>query len=59
MVPAQPADLHSMPPMPCTDQSQNMSTTLTGEPLTAFFSPPGTLACLNPQALCQGSTAAA
>ena len=36
MVPAQPAGSHSMPPMRCMDQSQSMSMTLIGEPLTAF-----------------------
>lgn len=59
MVPAQPADSRSMPLMRCTAQSQNMSMTLTGEPLPAFSSQPGILACMHPPAPCQGRPAAA
>ena len=58
-MPAQPADLHSMPPMPCMDQSQNMSMTLTGEPLPAFSSKLGILARSRHLAPCQGRPAAA
>ena len=59
MVPAQPADLHSMPPMQCMDQSRNMNMTLIGKPLLAFSSQPSIVACLNSLATCQGSTATA
>ena len=54
MVPAQPADSRSMPLMRCTAQSQNMSMTLTGEPLPAFSSQPGILACMHPPSTMSG-----